>query len=288
MTFLAPYPLAEKVDALETKPLKALFGALVYFYFVYIYFYLLSFLCNGSFYDHLYAQSILSAAFPSTIDFGNLRYPNNIVSDKGLRIVINLAMLSFWACHHSLFARGPIKRFQIETLGIPADLERSVYVLSATSMVHFIFHFWQPIYDNVWGETVTNIWAYSGIVIGWLMTFFSTFMIDHFDLFGIRQATHIYKDSGTLKETLLYKWIRHPLMTGFLIQFWARPCMTLSSFIWAFATTGYILLANMVEERDLAITAPGYAAYYQRTRAYVPMCPMWNPLMAPFKKTNVE
>jgi len=106
-------------------------------------------------------------------------------------------------------------------------------------------------------------------------------MIDHFDLFGFRQATHMYKDDGKLKEKFLYQWIRHPIMTGFLIQWWARPLMTAASLIWALATTGYIVLATMVEERDLAIMVPEYSNYCQRTRAYLPLCPMRNPLMPP-------
>jgi len=111
-------------------------------------------------------------------------------------------------------------------------------------------------------------------------------MIDHFDLMGIRQSTHLYEAGEGFKENLLYKWIRHPLMTGFLIQWWARPYMTAASLIWGMATTGYILLANMVEERDLAIMLPEYTEYRKRTTAYLPMCPMWNPLMADLKKVD--
>jgi len=286
MTILAPYPVTEKVDALTRKPLRALFGALVYFYFVYIYFYLLFFLCNQSIHDT--DRGLVSKLFPSSIDFGNVSCPECILHDNRARINAVLIMLAIWACHHSLFARGPIKKFLIETLRIPADLERSLYVLTATAMVHFIFHFWQPIELLVWGGQVTTNWMYCGILIGWLMTFVSTFMIDHFDLFGLRQATHMYKSSSTFTENLLYKWIRHPLMTGFFIQFWARPCMTVGSLIWALATTTYILLANMVEERDLAIMLPEYANYKQRTGAYVPICPIRNPFISPFLKKNTK
>jgi len=281
MTFLAPYPVTEKVDALERCTLKAIFGASVYFYFVYIYFYLLSFLCNGSFHDK--GEGIVSTLFPSSIDWGNMKENYNL-SNTIVRVIVDLVMLSFWAIHHSLFARGPVKRFQIEILGLPADLERSVYVLSATVMVHIIFSFWQPIDERIWGDENASNWAYVGVVVGWLLTFVSTFMIDHFDLFGLRQTTHLYTNSGTIQEKLLYKWIRHPLMTGFFIQWWARPYMTAASLIWGLATTGYILLANMVEERDLAIMDPEYAGYRKRTTAYIPMCPMWNPLMSSFKR----
>jgi len=282
MTFLEPYAVTEKVDALERSLLKAVFGVVVYFYFVYIYFYLLFFLCNGSFHDT--GNGIVSTLFPSSIDFGNLASRNNNLDSTGARVIVDLVMLSVWASHHSLFARGPIKRFQIETLGLPADLERSVFVLTATAMVHIIFSFWQPIDDLIWGSKDTNNWTYLGILVGWLLTFVSTFMIDHFDLVGIRQAAHMYTVNGTFKENLLYKWIRHPLMTGFFIQWWSRPYMTVGSLIWALATTGYIVLANMVEERDLAILVPEYEGYRKRTAAYLPMCPMWNPLMATRKK----
>jgi len=142
MTFLAPYAVTEKVDALERCLLKAMFGAVVYFYFVYIYFYLLFFLCNGSFYDT--ESGIVKSLFPTSIDFGNLTR-NNDLSSTSARVIVDLVMLTVWASHHSLFARGPIKRFQIETLGLPADLERSMFVLTATAMVHIIFSFWQPI-----------------------------------------------------------------------------------------------------------------------------------------------
>merc|ERR1719397_1926915 len=151
-------------------------------------------------------------------------------------------------------------------------------------MVHIIFSFWQPIDEPIWGTKNPISWAYVGVVAGWLLTFVSTFMIDHFDLFGLRQATHLYTNNGTIKEKLLYKWIRHPLMTGFFIQWWSRPYMTVASLIWALATTGYILLANMVEERDLAILVPEYAGSRERTAAYLPMCPMWNPLIGSDKR----
>jgi len=281
MTFLPPYAVSEKVDALERKPLKAMFGTMVYFYFVYIYFYLIFFLCNGSYHD--VDGGVVSTLFPTSIDFGNLTRNNNL-SSIAVRVIVDLVMLSVWACHHSLFARGPTKRFQIETLGLPADLERSVFVLTATAMVHFTFSFWQPIDDLVWGSKDTHILTYIGILVGWLLTFVSTFMIDHFDLVGIRQAAHMYTVNRHFQENLLYKWIRHPLMTGFFIQWWSRPYMTVASLIWALATTGYILLANMVEERDLAILVPEYAGYRERTAAYLPMCPMWNPLIGSDKR----
>jgi len=173
MTFLAPYATTQKVDALERKPLKALFGALVYFYFVYIFFYLLSFLCNGSFYDT--QGGIVSTLFPSSIDFGNLKGQSSNLTNTYMRVTVDLVMLMIWASHHSLFARGPVKRFQIEILGLPADLERSVFVLTATIMVHIIFTFWQPIDTPIWGDKDTDTWTYIGILIGWLLTFFVNF-----------------------------------------------------------------------------------------------------------------
>jgi len=164
MTFLGPYPVSEKVDALERSPMKAVFGLFVYLYFVYIFVYLLFFLCNGSFHDQ--NKGFVYGMFPSSVDFGNLKNPSNTLEGKTSRIIIDLVMLTVWACHHSLFVRGPFKRFQIETLGIPADMERSIFVLSASVMVHGMFHFWQPVDDIIWGYRFSSVYTYLGVLFG--------------------------------------------------------------------------------------------------------------------------
>lgn len=193
-------------------------------------------------------------------------------------LAIDLGLLSLFAVQHSVMARPFFK--DILTQFIPAPAERSTYVLASSLALIAMFAFWQPLGGVVWHVTDATargaLWG--AFAFGWLLVLVSTFLINHFDLFGLRQVwlelrgkpyTHL--KFGTPGP---YKLVRHPLYVGWLFAFWATPTMTATHLMFAVVTTGYILVAIQFEERDL-VDALGDD--YRRYRETVPM-------MIPFTK----
>ncbi|MCD9149034.1 isoprenylcysteine carboxylmethyltransferase family protein [Pseudophaeobacter sp. MA21411-1] len=227
------------------------------------------------------AYVIFLVTFLYSIGFvGNILVPKSI--DSGVQgavatsIIINLALLSAFALQHSIMARPAFKR--LWTKIIPKAAERSTYILMTCAALILIFVFWQPLATPVWdvGNTAFGTVLTVLFGIGWLVVLTSTFMIDHFDLFGLKQiyanlknrnATH----PGFLKVGL-YRLVRHPIMTGFLIAFWAAPTMSVGHLLFALVTTGYIVIAVLhLEEKDLiAEIGNDYRAYQREVPAFVP------------------
>lgn len=211
---------------------------------------------------------------------GNLPVPKSIDSGipgpMGLSIVVNLALLSVFALQHSVMARPGFKH--VWTKIIPKAAERSTYILMTCLAMVLIFRFWQPVPAPVWDISNTIIGtAVSALFwVGWLVVLASTFMIDHFDLFGLKQTYANLKaqqstQPGFIKSGL-YRMVRHPIMTGFLIAFWATPAMTVGHLLFALVTTGYIVIAVLhLEEKDLiAEIGDDYLAYRRDVPAFVP------------------
>jgi protein-S-isoprenylcysteine O-methyltransferase Ste14 len=187
-------------------------------------------------------------------------------------LIANLILLSIFAIQHSVMARPWFKRAW--TRFVPAVIERSTYVLFASLALILLFWQWRSIPDIVW--EVTNpigssvLWALFGI--GWAIVLLSTFMINHFDLFGLRQVDLFrrgqeYTDLG-FRTPFFYKFVRHPIMLGFIIAFWATPRMTVGHLLFAAVTTAYILVAIQLEERDIV---DAHGTSYQDYRKQVPM-----------------
>lgn len=190
-------------------------------------------------------------------------------------MIIDLGLLTVFAVQHSVMARPSFKRWW--TRFVPATIERSTYVLFASSALALVFWQWRSIGTTVWqvDPTPARVAVYALAAIGWFTVLASTFMIDHFELFGVRQVVLAWQSKGNAEKgfrtVLLYRLVRHPLMLGFLIAFWATPTMTAGHLLFAVVTTAYILVALQFEERDLigALGEP-YREYRERVPMLLP------------------
>ena len=219
---------------------------------------------------------VFSLSFAYTPAFvGNYLVPKSIDVGPGSgfapSILIDVVLLGMFAVQHSVMARPAFKRWW--TTIVPTSCERSTYVLISSLLLILIFWQWRPIVTTVWqvqgGPAIVLAAVYW---IGWLIALTSTYMIDHFDLFGLRQVFDALRGAAVrvtpFKTPLLYQLVRHPLMLGFLLAFWATPHMTAGHLLFAVMTTGYILVGVRLEERDLLAQ---FGASYEQYRRRVPM-----------------
>ncbi len=191
-------------------------------------------------------------------------------------LIINVLLMSLFAVQHSVMARKQFKRWW--TQFVPASVERSTYVLFASLALVLLFWQWRPLPDVVWHVADPQIGA--AIVglsfFGWLLVLTSTFLINHFELFGLHQVVNNLAGrpmpEPRFKAPLLYNFIRHPIYLGFMIAFWAAPVMTLGHLLFAAVTTAYIFVGIFLEERDLVDL---FGDEYRRYRKTVSMLVPW-------------
>ncbi len=214
----------------------------------------------------LYAAGFIGNLFvPKSIDSG-------AVGPFGESLAVNLGLLALFAFQHSLMARPWFKR--IWTRFVPEPAERSTYVLFSSLALILLYWQWRPLGGVIWDieEPVLRATLYSLCALGFLIVLISTFLINHFDLFGLRQVYLFLlgKPYTPLKfgTPVLYRYVRHPLYLGWLFAFWATPTMRAPHFIFAIATTLYILMAIQFEERDLVSF---HGNEYRDYKARVPM-----------------
>jgi len=231
--------------------LAALYGLVCYIVFL------------GSF---LYAIGFVGdIGVPKGIDAG-------AAIDWRVALLTDMALLAAFAIQHSVMARPGFKAAW--TRIVPRSVERSTYVLLSSLLLLLLFWKWQPLTAAVWDATTpaARLALQALFGIGWLIVLLSTFMINHFDLFGLRQVFLRLRGREyrplSFRQRAFYHLVRHPIMLGFLIAFWATPRMSFGHLLFALATSGYILLGVTLEERDLVAA---HGVDYQEYRSRVPM-----------------
>lgn len=209
---------------------------------------------------------------------GNVAVPKSIDSAPTMPLLqsmlVNLGLLTLFALQHSGMARPAFKRWL--TRYVPASAERSTYVLLSTVCLALLMWLWAPLGGVIWN--IANNWGalmMTGMYFAsWGLLLYATFLIDHFDLFGLRQAFDALRNRQSRAQSFvtpaLYRVIRHPIYVGWLGIMWFTPTMTVTHLLFALGSTAYILVGIKLEERDLEGMHPEYAQYKQKVPALIP------------------
>lgn len=237
-----------------------MYGGVSYAVFFAAFLYLVAFVGGGM---------IPFVTAPKTLDWGASPAP------QGYGALVNIALLLLFGVQHSVMARQSFKRAWTKI--VPAAAERSTYVLATTAVIVALFYWWTPIPAVVW-EVRDPLWAgalTAAFFAGFGLVLLSTFLIDHFELFGLAQVWRAYRGveapAPKFRTPLFYKIVRHPLYLGFLIAFWATPVMTAGHLLFAAVWSAYIFVAIGYEERDLLRHfGEEYRAYMAKVPSIIP------------------
>ncbi len=226
------------------------------------------------------SYALFFVVFLYSIGFvGNLLVPKSV--DTGMQtsftqaFLINTILLGLFAVQHTIMARQSFKQWLSRM--IPEEAERSTFVFVSSLLLAFIFWQWRPIQTIVWDVNhpigVTVLWFL--FALGWALVLWSSFLTSHTDLFGLRQVYHYWFNKRyhpiPFKKPMFYNWMRHPLLLGFIIAFWAIPTMTVGHLLFAILTTGYTFLGIWFEERDLlCVHGEQYEHYRKSTPMLIP------------------
>lgn len=224
--------------------------------------------------------AIFSVTFLYAVGFvANLFVPKSIDTGEVIpareALLINVLLLLIFAIQHSVMARRPFKQWL--THWVPTSIERSTYVLCSSLALILLFWLWRPMPTVIWH--IDNALLANAIValslIGWTITFLSSFLINHFELFGLHQVANNLAGKEMpepkFRTPLFYRFVRHPIYFGFIVAFWATPTMTTGHLLFAVGTTAYILIGILLEERDLvSIFGDEYRRYQRRVSMLIP------------------
>ena len=227
---------------------------------------------------------VMDLGVPKTIDSGT-------VVPSAQALIVNLLLMSVFAVQHSLMARKQVKAWWTQCG--PPQVERSTYVLLASLALVLLFWQWRPMPAPVWQiadpylATAVTVLSF----VGWLLVLTSTFLINHFELFGLQQVVNNLAgrsaSAARFRTPLYYKFVRHPLYLGFIIAFWAAPTMTVGRLLFAAVTTAYIFVGILLEERDLVeLFGDEYRRYRQRVSMLVPRFRSSPPLATHSTRTS--
>lgn len=248
-------PTAQRPPTAVGRVLTLLYGVGTYLFFFGTFLYLIGFVGNW--------------VVPKGIDDGTP------AASPGAAVATNVLLLALFAVQHTIMARPAFKA--VWTRWVPWHVERSTFVLFATAILAVMAWQWRPLPEPVWRvESPLAVRALTIVSLaGWGMVLVSTFLIDHFELFGVKQTISYALgrplESPTFKERLFYRWVRHPLMLGFLIAFWATPTMSRGHLLFAVVTTLYVLIAIRIEERTLVhLHGEQYRSYQRRVSMLLP------------------
>jgi methanethiol S-methyltransferase len=242
------------MEEIHMAVISIIYGALVYLFFLAVFLYAIAFV--GDF-----------APF-NTLDSGPTASPAGAV-------IVDAVLLTLFALQHSVMARPAFKRWW--TRYVPSSIERSTYVLAASLLLALLCWQWRPILQPIWtltGWIATVLWVL--FWLGWAILLLSTFLINHFELFGLSQVYARFRarelSAPEFRTPFLYRLVRHPIYLGFLLAFWCTPRMTAGHLLFAVATTGYILVGIYLEERDLiALFGEQYRSYRRRVSMILPL-----------------
>ncbi len=233
-----------------------IFGTISYLIFLLTFLYAIGFITNW--------------LVPTSIDSGT---PGSSLS----AIIINLLLLSLFAVQHSVMARPKFKAWWHQY--VPESAERSVYVLASSLALLLLFWCWQPLPGMIWHieNSFFSRLMWGIHAAGWGLVLVATFLINHFDLFGLRQIYLNYKDQPytplEFKTPWLYQYLRHPLYAGWFICFWVTPSMSQGHLLFAAVASAYILVAIQLEEKDLVhFLGDAYVKYKQNVPMLIPFC----------------
>jgi methanethiol S-methyltransferase len=238
-----------------SKTLYMLFAVAAYFIFFVTFLYLIAFVGD--------------IFVPRTIDEGGAQ------ASVAVALAVDVALIALFGVQHSVMARQEFKAAWTKI--VPKPIERAMYVLAASATLCILFYFWRPVAGDVWRAegtlSVSLIWTLFGL--GWVIVLASTFLINHFELFGLQQVWRHMRghDQAPFKfrTPLFYKFVRHPLYSGFLLAFWATPHMTWGHMLFSIGMTIYILIAISYEEKDLVgYFGQDYEQYQRAVGTLVP------------------
>jgi len=208
----------------------------------------------GIAYAIFFATFLYLVCFVGNLPFAPVTIDRGPDSPLAVAVIVDLAVIAIFGLQHSVMARQGFKRAW--TRIVPEQLERSVYVLAASAALIVMFLFWRPIPAEVWNVSGTGaliLWLI--FASGWLVVLLSTFLINHFELFGLQQAwLHMSGREShppELRQPFFYRWVAHPLYAGFFLAFWSTPRMTVGHLLFSLGMSVYILIAIRYEERDL-------------------------------------